>query len=107
MSTLRARFGKTVRRLRLAAKPREISQERFALLAGINRSYMGRIERGEVNASLDLIERISKAFRISSVNCSPRLIKSSNVFSRNQLDSATPHRIAASMTVPEPASATL
>jgi transcriptional regulator with XRE-family HTH domain len=65
MSTLRARFGRAVRRLRLAGKPKGISQERFALLAGINRSYMGRIERGEVNASLDLIERISKALRIS------------------------------------------
>ncbi len=65
MPTLRSRFGLTVRRLRLAVKPKGISQERFALLAGINRSYMGRIERGEVNASLDLIERISNALRIS------------------------------------------
>jgi transcriptional regulator with XRE-family HTH domain len=42
-----------------------LSQERFALRAGINRSYFGRLERGEVNASLDLIERIAKGLGIS------------------------------------------
>jgi transcriptional regulator with XRE-family HTH domain len=65
MSTLRIRFGRAVRRLRENAKPDPLSQERFALRAGINRSYFGRLERGEVNASLDLIERIAKGLGTS------------------------------------------
>ena len=59
---LRARFGKAVRRLRVAAG---ISQEAFAAKSAIDRSYFGRIERGEINVSLDNIERIAKALGLS------------------------------------------
>ena len=37
------------------------SQEGFAAVAGVHRTYMGAVERGEVNISLDNIERIAKA----------------------------------------------
>ena len=42
-------FGKRVRELR---KSKGISQERLAEMAGIDRSYMGNIERGEKNVTL-------------------------------------------------------
>ena len=61
MADIRVRFGKTVRRLRL---DRGHSQEAFAANAKINRSYMGQIERGEVNISLDSIEKISHALKV-------------------------------------------
>ena len=37
-------LGATIRRVRLA---RSVSQERLALIAAVDRSYMGRIERGD------------------------------------------------------------
>lgn len=52
------RFGAAVRRLR---KERGYSQESFAARAKIGRSYMGQIERGEINISLDNIEKIASA----------------------------------------------
>ena len=41
------------------------SQEDFAHKAKINRSYMGRIERGEVNISIDNMQRIAKGLSLT------------------------------------------
>lgn len=41
------------------------SQETFADAAGLHRTYIGSIERGEQNVSIDNIERIAKALKIS------------------------------------------
>lgn len=49
-------FGANVRRAR---KNKGLSQENFANQAGIDRSYMGHIERGEKNVTL------LKAFQIA------------------------------------------
>jgi transcriptional regulator with XRE-family HTH domain len=51
-------FGTGVRRAR---KERGVSQEELALKCGIDRSYMGSIERGEQNSGLLHIARIAKA----------------------------------------------
>lgn len=51
-------LGERIRRLR---EGRRLSQERFAAVCGINRSYMGRIERGELNLTLESLEKIGKA----------------------------------------------
>ena len=40
-------------RIRQQRKRLGINQEKLALIADIDRSYMGRIERGEVNVTLD------------------------------------------------------
>ena len=53
-----ATFGAGVRRAR---KDRGVSQEELALKCGIDRSYMGSIERGEQNSGLLHIARIAKA----------------------------------------------
>jgi transcriptional regulator with XRE-family HTH domain len=55
-------FGETVRSVRL---DKGISQEALAELAGIDRSYMGGIERGEHNIALINIKRISDALEMS------------------------------------------
>ena len=49
-------FGQRVRELR---KNKGWSQEQFADLAGLDRSYMGHIERGEKNITLLKIYQIS------------------------------------------------
>ena len=55
-------FGQRVRMLR---KARELSQETFADLAGLDRSYVGGVERGERNVSLVNIKKFADALEIS------------------------------------------
>lgn len=55
-------FGLRIRELR---KSRGLSQEAFADIAGLDRSYVGGVERGARNISLVNISRISVALEIS------------------------------------------
>ena len=54
-------FGKRVREAR---RSKGISQERLAEMAGIDRSYMGNIERGEKNITLKKAYEICDALDI-------------------------------------------
>jgi transcriptional regulator with XRE-family HTH domain len=54
-------FGARLRSLR---KARALSQEGIALKAGLDRSYVGQIERGESNVSLINIHRIADALEV-------------------------------------------
>ena len=56
------RFGKAVRKRR---QKLGVSQEEFADLCGLDRTYIGGIERGERNVSLINIEKIVRAFKIA------------------------------------------
>ncbi|MGX9462439.1 helix-turn-helix domain-containing protein [Shewanella sp. A14] len=58
MKDLATQFGM---KLRSKRKELGISQDKLALLAEIDRSYAGRIERGEVNITLE------KAYQLSEV----------------------------------------
>jgi transcriptional regulator with XRE-family HTH domain len=49
-------LGKRIRKLR---DQRGWSQEEFADICGVNRSYMGRIERGELNLTMESLQRVS------------------------------------------------
>jgi len=53
-------LGREVRRLRCAL---ELSQEGLAELAGLHRTYVGGIERGERNVSLANILRLARALK--------------------------------------------
>jgi len=59
---LRRRFGAALRRLRLRAG---ISQEVLAERAGLHRTYVGGIERGERNVSLVNLERLARALDLN------------------------------------------
>ncbi len=59
--SLRLRLAKRVRRLRVA---RGWSQEVLADVAGLHRTYIGSIERGERNVSLEAMERIAQALEV-------------------------------------------
>ncbi|MCU8073827.1 helix-turn-helix domain-containing protein [Shewanella sp. SM29] len=66
MKDLAIQFGAKLREER---KRRGISQEKVALLTEIDRSYMGRIERGEVNITLE------KAYQLAEVlGCDIRVL---------------------------------
>ena len=56
------RFGSRVRELR---HEMELSQEDFAAECGLDRTYLGSVERGERNIALRNIEKISKALGLS------------------------------------------
>jgi len=62
MEDIRIRFGRAVRRKRNRLG---VSQEEFADMCGLDRTYIGGIERGERNVALINIEKIAKALRIS------------------------------------------
>lgn len=63
--TLAKEFGALIRRLRLA---KGYSQERFAEVCRIDRSYIGIIERGEVNVTLAVIVKMASGLGISLVD---------------------------------------
>lgn len=62
MSELTVSFGLRVREQR---KLKNISQEKLAFLSNIDRSYMGRIERGEVNITIEKIYELAKSLDVS------------------------------------------
>lgn len=61
MSALREGLGRRIRQLRHAAG---FTQEELARRAGVDWKHLGTIERGEQNASLDLIERLIRILKI-------------------------------------------
>jgi transcriptional regulator with XRE-family HTH domain len=58
----RKAFGRKVRELR---EKQGYSQERLAELAELHRTYVGDVERGERNISLDNIWQLAKALGIN------------------------------------------
>jgi transcriptional regulator with XRE-family HTH domain len=62
MASLNAKFGRTVRSLREHAG---YSQEGFADTINVHRTYMGTLERGRANPTLDMIARIAAGLRMS------------------------------------------
>lgn len=55
------KFGNKIREERLK---RNLSQEKFAEIIGVHRTYIGMIERAEKNITLTNIEKIAKALKI-------------------------------------------
>ena len=51
--------------IRDARSAKGISQEKLALLAEVDRSYVGRIERGDNNVALLTLKRLADALGVS------------------------------------------
>ena len=62
MSNIAKVLGQRIRNYRTA---NGLSQERLAELSGCHPTYIGQIERGEKNATLESIEKISIALNVS------------------------------------------
>jgi transcriptional regulator with XRE-family HTH domain len=62
MENIRIRFGKAVRQKRAKLG---VSQEAFADMCELDRTYIGGIERGERNVALVNIEKIAKTLRLT------------------------------------------
>jgi len=59
---LSAKFGEVIRELR---KERSLSQEELADKADVHRTYVGMIERGEKNITIENIQKLAKALNVS------------------------------------------
>ncbi len=62
MSDILIGFGKAIAIIR---NKKNLTQEKLAELANLDRTYIGRVERGKRNISLKNIEKIAKALNIS------------------------------------------
>lgn len=54
-----------MRRLR---EERGLSQEAFADLSGLHRTYLSGIERGTRNPTLSVVDRLAKALRVTAAD---------------------------------------
>ena len=58
-------FARNVRKFRTG---RHLSQEQLAELCGLHRTYIGSVERGERNVSIDNMERIATALAVELID---------------------------------------
>ncbi|MFT6584783.1 MAG: transcriptional regulator with XRE-family HTH domain [Cognaticolwellia sp.] len=70
MNNLIQEFAEKVRVIRLE---KNISQDALSKLTDIDRSYIGRIDRGEVNITLDKLFKISKALECQPSELMPNI----------------------------------
>lgn len=57
----KVRFGEV---LRHAREEMQVSQEVLAEKAGLHRTYIGQVERGERNISIDSMERLAESIKM-------------------------------------------
>lgn len=62
MNALRRGLALATRELRLK---QGLSQERLAIAASVHRSFVFRLEKGEVNVSVDVLGRLAAAVGVS------------------------------------------
>lgn len=55
------------RNLRVLRKRKGLSQEELAFQAGINRNYVGQIEREEKSPTVDILEKLARPLEIDAV----------------------------------------
>lgn len=65
---LRQEVGKNIKNVR---EKRKLKQVQVAVDAGVNPSYYSKIERGEVNPSLEKLFRITKSLKVKSSDILP------------------------------------
>lgn len=61
-TSISKKIGKRIKKARVG---RGMTQEQLAFEAGLNRAYIGYIERGERNPSTETLSRIAKALKVN------------------------------------------
>jgi transcriptional regulator with XRE-family HTH domain len=56
--------GNNLRDLR---NERGLTQEKLSALSGVDQGYIGTLERGRVNVSVDTLDKIGKALKIKTI----------------------------------------
>ncbi len=74
MRKIEERFGKRLREIRTSA---HISQEKLADLAGLHRTYISSVERGERNVTLETVEKLAFALNVTMAELMPDFDKGS------------------------------
>lgn len=69
MIDLAQKIGYAIRSCRIE---QNITQEKLALLCNIDRSYVGRIERGEVNITVLKLYEIAKNLQVAPYDLLPK-----------------------------------
>jgi len=72
VSELSKRFGEKIRSVRTA---KGISQDKLAVKSQIDRSYIGRIDRGEVNITIDKLYLLAAALECEPEELLPKMVK--------------------------------
>lgn len=62
LSTTHKKLGQRIYQLR---KEKDMTQEDLAFKVGVDRSYMGFLERGEKNATVKILAKIASALKVS------------------------------------------
>ena len=57
-------FGRRIRQLR---KNDNLSQEQLAEITGLHRNYIGMVERGERNLTLQTVERLAQDLGVTAI----------------------------------------
>jgi len=68
VASVSKKIGQNLRKIR---EKKEITQEQLALDAGLNRAYIGYIERGERNPTTKTLYKIAKALKVSVSDLMP------------------------------------
>jgi transcriptional regulator with XRE-family HTH domain len=71
VSELSKRFGDKIRSVRTA---KGISQDKLAVKTQIDRSYIGRIDRGEVNITIDKLYLLAAALECDPKDLLPEIV---------------------------------
>ena len=65
MTDIKKIFGKNIRLIR---ESRNMTQEKLSDICGLHRTYIGSVERGERNISLENIQKITDALQVKIID---------------------------------------
>jgi transcriptional regulator with XRE-family HTH domain len=68
VSDIGERFGE---RLRAVRRSQQISQEKLADLAGLHRTYISSVERGERNVTIETVQKLADSLHVTMAELMP------------------------------------
>ena len=86
MSELAKQIGQRIRNYRVE---KGYSQEKLAELSGCHPTYIGQVERGEKNATLESVEKISSALKIPLSTLFEKLEPQGDIYEELTISSVT------------------